>query len=198
MALAATLFAHDERRGAAPVLRTLPSGWRNNPSDPQTVTYEGKPGTITVRYSLGSAGPRATFDQSDPVAFVYDVVDDAVHLELAGRRRTYRVTRTEAVFDVDGPAGHLRLVERARFPSAANAADAGSLHAPMPGKVLSVRVTAGDAVTAGDDLLVMEAMKMEHTLRAPVSGTVEAVHAAVGDQVEAEAALVVIREESDA
>jgi 3-methylcrotonyl-CoA carboxylase alpha subunit len=68
----------------------------------------------------------------------------------------------------------------------------------MPGKVLSVMVAAGDTVRVGQSLLVMEAMKMEHTLRAPVSGKVESIHAAVGDQVEAEAALIVIHEEGDA
>jgi propionyl-CoA carboxylase alpha chain len=198
MALAATLFDHDGRRASTRVLGTLPSGWRNNPSNPQTVTFDGSDGAITVRYSLGRQGPTAGFDESDPVTFAYDIDDDAVHLEIAGHRRTYRVAQTDAVFDIDGPTGHLRLVERERFPSASATADAGSLHAPMPGKVLSVMVAAGDNVATGDSLLVMEAMKMEHTLRAPVSGTVEAIHAAVGDQVEAEATLIVIQEEDDA
>ncbi|MEX2424567.1 MAG: biotin carboxylase N-terminal domain-containing protein [Acidimicrobiia bacterium] len=197
MALAATLFAHDARRADAPVLGTLPSGWRNNPSDPQTAAYEGRQGPITVRYSFGAGGGSASLDDADPAGFAYDVVDDVVHLEVAGRRRAYRVARTGAVFDVDGPTGHIRLVENERFPSPSSATDSGSLHAPLPGKVLSVTVTTGDEVKAGDSLLVMEAMKMEHTLRAPVSGTVEAIHAAVGDQVEADAALIVIREESD-
>jgi propionyl-CoA carboxylase alpha chain len=114
---------------------------------------------------------------------------------MEGRRRTYRVHADGAVFDVDGPTGHVRLTERDRFPRATAAHDAGSLHAPMPGKVLQVLVTEGDTVTEGQSLLVMEAMKMEHTLRAPVSGTVESVKATAGDQVEADAALVVIREE---
>jgi 3-methylcrotonyl-CoA carboxylase alpha subunit len=64
----------------------------------------------------------------------------------------------------------------------------------MPGRVLQVLVGEGDHVTAGQSLLVMEAMKMEHTLRAPVEGVVVSVGAAVGEQVEAEAALIVIRE----
>lgn len=197
MALAATLFDHDRRRANANVLGTLPSGWRNNPSGPQTVSFDGTHGSIAVRYSFGPGGPTASFDESDSVAFSYEISGDAVHLELAGRRRTYRATRIDAVFDINGPTGHLRLVEEDRFPTRSGAADAGSLHAPMPGKVLSVTVAVGDAVAVGDSLLVMEAMKMEHTLRAPVSGTVEAIHAAVGDQVEAEAALIVIHEEGD-
>jgi 3-methylcrotonyl-CoA carboxylase alpha subunit len=59
----------------------------------------------------------------------------------------------------------------------------GGLTAPMPGKVVSVAVAAGDAVTAGQPLAVMEAMKMEHTLSAPRDGTVQEVLVAPGDQV---------------
>jgi biotin carboxyl carrier protein len=96
--------------------------------------------------------------------------------------------------EVDGPLGGVDLVELERHPSLAAPADPGSLHAPMPGRVLQVLVGEGDHVTAGQSLLVMEAMKMEHTLRAPVAGVVVSVGAAAGEQVEAETALVVIRE----
>lgn len=68
--------------------------------------------------------------------------------------------------------------------------DAGGLEAPMPGKVLSVDVSAGDTVEAGAVLLVVEAMKMEHAIRAPGAGKVTAVHAGVGDMVSPGSALV--------
>ncbi|MGB7482265.1 MAG: biotin/lipoyl-containing protein, partial [Castellaniella sp.] len=68
--------------------------------------------------------------------------------------------------------------------AAAGAADeAGGLTAPMPGKILSVLVAPGEAVTRGAPLIVMEAMKMEHTIEAPHDGTVKEVFYAVGDQV---------------
>lgn len=60
---------------------------------------------------------------------------------------------------------------------------AGGLTAPMPGKIISISVKAGDKVKSGDALLVMEAMKMEHTIHAPADGTVEELFFAVGDQV---------------
>src|SRR5690606_16736147 len=59
----------------------------------------------------------------------------------------------------------------------------GGLPAPMPGKIISISVKAGDVVKSGDPLLVMEAMKMEHTILAPADGTVQEVFFAVGDQV---------------
>src|SRR5690606_14892175 len=59
----------------------------------------------------------------------------------------------------------------------------GSLTAPMPGKIFAVSVKPGDSVKAGDTLLVMEAMKMEHTITAPADGTVGEIFFEVGDQV---------------
>jgi biotin carboxyl carrier protein len=64
----------------------------------------------------------------------------------------------------------------------------------MPGKVLDVRVAVGDEVTAGQVLVVLEAMKMEHRFAAPVDGVVTAVHVAVGDQVQHGATLLVVEE----
>mgnify|MGYP001167932654 FL=1 len=65
-----------------------------------------------------------------------------------------------------------------------------SVEAPMPGKVLEVKVAAGDEVVAGDGLLVLEAMKMENVLRAPRDGKIERVDAPVGEAVEKGAVLV--------
>ena len=61
---------------------------------------------------------------------------------------------------------------------------AGGLEAPMPGKVIAVKVEAGQQVTRGQELLVVEAMKMENALRAPRAGVVKAVRARVGDMVQ--------------
>lgn len=70
----------------------------------------------------------------------------------------------------------------------------GGLTAPMPGKIISISVKAGDTVEKGQPLLVMEAMKMEHTISAPANGRVEEVFYGVGDQVTEGAELVSIGE----
>jgi 3-methylcrotonyl-CoA carboxylase alpha subunit len=68
----------------------------------------------------------------------------------------------------------------------------GDVHAPMPGKVLDLFVAAGERVDKGQKLLILGAMKIEHTLKAPFAGTVTGLHAAAGDQVENKALLVAI------
>jgi 3-methylcrotonyl-CoA carboxylase alpha subunit len=78
----------------------------------------------------------------------------------------------------------------------AHAADAehgeGRLTAPMPGKVIAVLVEPGAVVEKGAPLIVMEAMKMEHTIGAPAAGTIAEVLYAVGDQVTDGAQLLVL------
>jgi acetyl/propionyl-CoA carboxylase alpha subunit len=66
----------------------------------------------------------------------------------------------------------------------------GNLLAPMPGKILKLLVTEGQSITQGDSLLIMEAMKMEHTIKAPFDGIVKSLPFAVGDQIQAKVALI--------
>ncbi len=101
------------------------------------------------------------------------VVDETLHLFTADR--------------------NLRLRHVDRLLHAGDAAEEGGrLTAPMPGKVISVLVQAGQRVTKGQALLVMEAMKMEHTIAAPLSGEVTLLHFGVGDQVPEGEVLVAI------
>jgi 3-methylcrotonyl-CoA carboxylase alpha subunit len=96
------------------------------------------------------------------------------------------------VFDTEG-ARSLRLVDPVAASGPAQAAG-GRLTAPMPGRLVQVLVAAGDTVEAGQPLVVLEAMKMEHTVKAPRAGTVASVAYATGDQVEEGASLVELEE----
>jgi 3-methylcrotonyl-CoA carboxylase alpha subunit len=92
---------------------------------------------------------------------------------------------------------HLRIDAIDRIAHAGEAAEEGGrLTAPMPGRIISVLVGPGATVRKGDPLLVMEAMKMEHTISAPADGTVSEIHFGVGDQVIEGAALVAIEQPS--
>ena len=79
--------------------------------------------------------------------------------------------------------GHIFCIEKTEAGSADGDSD-GGMTAPMPGKILEVKVTNGQSVTAGELLLVMEAMKMEHRIVAPSDGVVTMVNFSTGDQVQ--------------
>lgn len=89
--------------------------------------------------------------------------------------------------------GHTFKLERIE-PGSSDTDDGGGLTAPMPGKVLDVLVSAGEVVSAGTTLVVLEAMKMEHRIVAATDGVVMAVHFAAGDQVEQGVALLTLDE----
>jgi len=101
------------------------------------------------------------------------------------------VSRAGGRHFVDSALGSTDFVEVDRFPAVEEETAPGSLKAPMPGVVRRVDVATGDAVAAGDLLLVLEAMKMEHNVLAVVAGTVE-LRATLGEQVEAGRVLAVI------
>ena len=176
-AVAAAVADRLHRKQEAPVLGSIEPGWRNSPSQPQTVDYRWRDTTIEVGYD-----GVAVVDQS-PSAVTFDVNGD--HL-------TFAVDRVGSARYVDGPSGPVVLEALPRFAVTDIEEDPGSLHAPMPGRVLRVDVAVGDQVEVGQTLMVLEAMKMEHTLRAPLPGTVTAVGATAGQQVDADAVLVVV------
>jgi acetyl/propionyl-CoA carboxylase alpha subunit len=194
-AAAAALCAQAARRADAPVLAPLPSGWRNNTVDHQTATFDADDRTVTVDYRFGRrhrALVALAVDGVDLDATTHDLGPDGVALVVDGVTRRYTVQRVGAIAYVDGPDGSSRLVEQERYPVAAEQVAEGSSLAPMPGSVVRVAVAPGDRVEAGQVLVVLEAMKMEHAVAAGGPGTVAEVAVAEGDQVETGRVLVVV------
>jgi propionyl-CoA carboxylase alpha chain len=180
------------------VLRSLPSGWRNVPSAPQRISYAAGGEEYAVAYRL-PGGTAELSVNGEPLAAqitVYRAAPDAVDLEAGGIRRTYSVSRVTAAgrtsVYVDGPDGSSALTELPRFTDPSAAVSGGSLLAPMPGVVLRVLAEPGEAVTAGQPLIVLEAMKMEQTVAAPADGTITELRAAPGEQVDAGQVLAVV------
>ncbi len=194
-AAAAALAGQARRRTAASVQATIPSGWRNNPSQDQTVQYDAggeQPLTVGYRFNRGTLGSLSIDGKPPPEVVAHAVAADSVDLSIGGVRRRYRVRRDGDRVEVNDPAGQCSLRELDRFPDAAGAAGAGSLLAPMPGKVIRVDASPGDEVAAGQPLLVLEAMKMEHEIVAPAAGVLTSLPVSVGDQVDAGTLLAAI------
>jgi len=111
-------------------------------------------------------------------------VDDGIDLQFAGQRHMVQVYRQGELAHVFAPHGATRILAIDLLAHAGDSqTDGGRLTAPMPGKVLSFTVKAGDKVKKGQALAVMEAMKMEHTIASPIDGTVAELLFAPGDQV---------------
>ncbi len=136
---------------------------------------------------------------------VLEVSDAHVRLEVDGVATTWQVSQTRGHSSgggglsprevwVDGPLMSACLREVPRFTDPADAVASGSLLAPMPGTVVRVAVEAGAEVAAGDVVLVLEAMKMQHTVTAPHAGTVDEIRVAPGSQVAAGEVLAVVVE----
>ena len=200
-ALAAALVAQVTRRARAPVLGTIASGWRNNPSALQEVRYRAGGREVSVGYlRRRDGGFGCTLDGvAARVRLASSAALPIAELEIDGRRRAFRVTPGpgQTVY-VQDARGEIVLEELPRFPEPEAVEVAiGGYAAPMPGKVLDVRVQAGDAVTKGQALLTMEAMKMEHLVTASADGVVSEVRVSVGQQVEAGQVLMVIGAHED-
>ena len=210
VAAAAALWLQGRNRSEASVLDRLPSGWRNARLPDQQLTLHLGGETIQVRYHTGRDG-RFTMvvggdgcadrEASKPlVATVHHWTGESIDATIDGIRRIAPVTAVNGrPLDGRGEVVHITtagtttsLEVAPRFPLPGDEAPTGSLVAPMPGKVLEVHATVGDVVAAGQALLVLEAMKMEHHMAAPFDGTVAEVRVAVGDQIDNDAVLMVI------
>ena len=192
-ALVAALARQMVNRAAASVLGTLPSGWRNVVSAPQRVSYTAAGEQYDVAYRvLGDAVQASVNGVPLGQTLRYTASPDRVDLEIDGIRRVYRVHRVGPGTYVDASDGSSALTEVPRFGDPEKLAPAGSLLASMPGLVRRVLVEVGAVVTAGQPLLVLEAMKMEQTVAAPAAGVVAELRAKAGEQVAAGQVLAVV------
>jgi propionyl-CoA carboxylase alpha chain len=201
--LAAALSGAAERRAAAPVLASLPSGWRNVPSGSQTTVYDGPAGPVEVGYrmnrygnlagwwvravdpeelDLAGLGQAPVLDDHPPTSVVHADASQVV-LDVNGIRLRLLVHRVGDVSYVDSPEGSVTLRRLPRFPLPAPEAAEGSLIAPLPGAVRRVLVVPGQRVRAGELLLTLEAMKLEHPVHAPSAGVVASVPVHPGTEV---------------
>jgi propionyl-CoA carboxylase alpha chain len=210
--LAAALAGAAARRATAPVLQSLPSGWRNVPSGSQTAVYDGPAGPVEVGYrmnrhgelagwwvrsvdpeelDLAGLGQAPTLDDHPPTVVVH-ADGGRVDLDVNGIRLSLKVHRVGDISYVDSPEGSVTLRELSRFPLPAPETTEGSLIAPLPGAVRRVLVVPGQRVRAGELLLTLEAMKLEHPVHAPSAGVVASLPVQPGAEVDTGELLAVL------
>ncbi|MGO9382015.1 MAG: biotin carboxylase N-terminal domain-containing protein [Mycobacterium sp.] len=193
-AIAAALADAEHNRETAPILGSLPSGWRNLPSGYQVKSYrdagnvEGNEHRVEYRFTrtgLVFAGPEGV----EPVQLVSAAPDEVVLADGDGVACSFAVARHGDDIYVDSARGPVHLVALPRFPKPGSAVEQGSLVAPMPGNVIRLGAALGETVTAGQPLIWLEAMKMEHTIAAPADGVLTELNVDTGQQVEVGAVL---------
>ena len=109
-----------------------------------------------------------------------------------GLRSFSRVSQYKNNLVIHMPFGDISLKILPRFEMTSSIVEKGGMIAPMPGKVVDLKVKKGKKVKAGDILVILEAMKMEHTIRASEDGIIDKVMIAKGDQVENGAVLLIL------
>ncbi|MDT4991806.1 MAG: propionyl-CoA carboxylase alpha chain [Actinoplanes sp.] len=210
--LAAALAGSAARRAEATVLKSLPSGWRNVPSGSQTAVYDGPAGPVEVGYrmdrhgelagwwvravdpdelDLAGLGQAPTLDDHPPTVVVHASAGRVV-LDVNGIRLSFHVHRVGEASYVDSPEGSVTLRELSRFPLPSLDPTEGSLIAPLPGAVRRVLVVPGQRVRAGELLLTLEAMKLEHPVHAPSAGVVASLPVHPGAEVDTGELLAVL------
>ncbi len=192
-------------------------GWRNISAVPQRSDWEldggAEPRRFAVVWSPSSASAGSVeLRESEPAAgwtgpvrgHSYAINMDSwetidrrqramVNLELDGIRKGYTVGCADDFVWVTGRHDCLTFKKLPRFVDPDHAAAGGGPAAPVPGTVVSVEISAGDEVTEGQTLIVLEAMKMEHRITAAVDGVVDEVLVNTGDSVDAHQVLVTLQ-----
>jgi propionyl-CoA carboxylase alpha chain len=191
-AIAAALADAAHNRATARVFGSIPSGWRNLASGYQVKTYRCESGLDSdtehrIEYRFTRTGLALPQDAS--VQLVSASTDEVVLADGNGVACSFAVARHDLDVYVDSARGPVHLVAVPRFPDPVSSVEQGSLVAPMPGNVIRLGAQVGDTVTAGQPLIWLEAMKMEHTITAPADGVLTHLNVDTGQQVEVGAVL---------
>jgi len=211
-AVAAALDGVEQRRGTREVLPEVEPGWRSHHPTEELVRFRAGEREVEVGIRPDGGGRFAC--RAEGESFGARVVgrgggelvleDDAgvrrrcrgggelVLEDDAGVRRRFAVARSGAAHHVWAGGRDHTFVEQPRFPERQAGRVEGGLSAPMPGRVVKVLVADGDPCTAGQALVVLEAMKMEHAVKAARAGRVARVLVREGESVDAGAVLVAL------
>ena len=189
--ITAALWIQGENRDKAPILREIQSGWTNSRLPKQKISFQSGSEEILISYKSNRDG---SFDVNDDItAKVIKWDPSGIDVEIGKTRFFSKITKSDENLVVHGPWGDILFKILPRFKSIGQEAKDGGLIAPMPGKVIDLKVKVGSKINKGDTLVVLEAMKMEHTVKAIEDGVIDELFVSQNDQVENGALLMVIK-----
>ncbi|MBC6448308.1 acetyl-CoA carboxylase biotin carboxylase subunit [Actinokineospora xionganensis] len=185
---------------AGPVIDpwSVPNGWRLGRAAVVPLRLTCGDRDVRVRLSGSPSAATVTIDDGDPVQASVSRVDGELRVTYGGRNLRYARAQDGDVLWLAACGQAWAVAEHSMLEGAGSSAAAGGpVTSPMPGTVLVVKVAAGDHVTAGQPLLVVEAMKMEHTITAKVDGVVSELNVHAGQQVALNQILTVVTPSED-
>ena len=187
----AAMWMQQQNRNNSNVAKFMPSGWTNGRLPNHKVTFEFENTEYDFEYKR-QRDQNFLFSNKKK-AYIYSCDEDGIDMIYDGKRHYSRVTVSKNNILVHMPFGDVMLKSKPRFKIPGTEVTIGGLIAPMPGKVIDVKVKKGKKVKAGDSLVILEAMKMEHSIKAVEDGTVSELLISLNDQVENGALLMVVK-----
>ncbi len=187
----AALWIQMKNRDEAKVAKFMPSGWTNGRLPKQKIIFEYEGQEIKVEYSQKRNGQFSFSDNK--VAQIYSSDNESIDVMFDGKRHISKITSSKNNILVHMPYGDVMLNVKPKFTLPGLEVATGGLVAPMPGKVIDIKVKKGKKVKAGDTLVILEAMKMEHSIKAAEDGVVSELLISINDQVENGALLMVVK-----
>jgi len=186
--VAAALYLQNQWRASNGLLAELPSSYRNNPYRDPSIKFQIGAGDVEVSWSRTGAGAyRARVFDSTVTALVLSSTSEGlsgvIRIEIDGVQRAFEIIEEGNELFVHSSLGSRVIKRPPRHPARHAASEQASANSPMPGKVLKILVEAGQRVSGGDPLIILEAMKMEHTMRAAADGVVESILVSDGEVV---------------
>ena len=176
-------------RASDEVTDFMPSNWTNGRMPYQRIKLMILKNEIEIKYQLKRSG---LFEVMGTNCKIHAVDESGIDVEVGSHRFFAQVTRAKDQILINMPFGDLDAVVVPRFKEPGNEVPVGVLVAPMPGKVIEVKVKKGDKVKAGDTLIIIEAMKMEHSIKATENGKVTKLMVSLNQQVDNGATLLVL------
>ena len=187
---AAALWIQGQNRENANILKEIPTGWRNSRLPRQKISFNYLDEDVDVTYQSNRDGSFRVNDGT--TARIIEWTPLGIDIEVNTSRFFSKVTRDNDNVVVHGPWGDALFKILPRFTLPGSEQQAGGLVAPMPGKVIDLKVKVGSKVKKGDTLVILEAMKMEHQVKASEDGKVTKVLIKKDDQLENGALLMVV------
>ncbi|RZO96447.1 MAG: biotin/lipoyl-binding protein [Gammaproteobacteria bacterium] len=188
--IAAALWIQGRNRNDAIILKNIPSGWRNSRLPRQKIGFSYLDKEVFVSYKSNRDN---TFSvNEDSTAQILNWSRKGIDIEINNSRFFSKVTQDKDNLVVHGPWGDVLFKVLPRFTLPGTEIQAGGLVAPMPGKVIDLKVKVGSKVKKGDTLVILEAMKMEHQVKASKDGKITKVLIKKDDQLENGALLMVL------